>query len=502
MPIWKRIGELIPIIKDYVEDVYFPVFENKIGDLVNIKEYRNGLEVGNNASKPLSKYFITLKEAQTIFPFATSLEDELDGLVIQKAINENPNKTIFIPDGNYIINTPIKIGYNQKMTGMSMNDTVLTYTADSGSLIDISGKNHIDIENMSLLHSFEIGQMGASNTAKAINSIACSYTRYKNIIIKGFDYGIDFSNNAWCSDIDNITTQSCNYGIFSNGEFNNCSILKYRSTYCKTGAFVGAGRTITFTDCQFELCEVGVHKVNLGDLNLRGCYFERNIQDISVNWGISIAYKVSIVDCSFFKNEQMREGNKPAIYVHGDKKTLVLVKNCQFTKYNLDQYAIIEGYPGTKANILLEDNYIQDNILIVPTGVLIANLVIKDSFNMNPAYNSYKHSHSPRFVTPDSSNKVYLDGKDEFYRTYCENDVEIYLPETNENCNSFEIVVSLSAGKSVTIKSNPNATDTINNAVKYTNNTGSRQYLIGKIIHAVKHADRNEYILVWFNEVV
>ena len=487
-------GELDQIITDTVLSE-MNIFHLKLDDYINVKLYG---AIGDHNSHKLKDKYPTLESAKQVYPTATSMEDEIDGLAIQKAIVENPDKTIFIPDGSYIINTPIRLNERQKITGIGMNDTVLNYTLDDGSLIDISGLAHIDIENMSLLHSFVIEEVGSTNTAKAINARKVPYGRYKNLTIKGFDYGIDFGELSYCSEIDNMIVQACNYGFNANGEFNAISVSRYNATYCDIGAYVGGGRTVTLNDCLFEVNNLGIRKVNMGDLNVKACYFERNHQDIATNYGANAPYKVTISDSSFFRNEDNIDDDS-AIYLHGDAKTMIIIKNCEFTKYNLDEYSILTGYNGTPVKIILEDNYIDDGVSKVKQGFSFANIVDRDSFTLNKASASYNHSHTPNFVIQNSENKIYLDGIYDSYRAYVGENTEIFLPEKNVNGNSYEFFITIENGKSVQIKVNPNSTDTIGNAPLYTNNTGAKQYLVGKVFMVVSRTTGIEYGLVWYN---
>ena len=58
---------------------------------------------GNGESHVISSIFSTLEDAQKIYPKADSLENEIDGLAIQTAIDYMPNK-IVIPEGTYMVN--------------------------------------------------------------------------------------------------------------------------------------------------------------------------------------------------------------------------------------------------------------------------------------------------------------------------------------------------------------------------------------------------------------
>lgn len=421
---------------------------------------------------------------------------------IQKAINENPTRVIYIPDGTYLISDSINLFDKQKLIGYSMNDTVLKYIKNEGSLIDISSKSHIDIENLTLLHDFEIEAIGTTNTAKAIYADSCPYTRYKNLIIKGFDYGIKCNDNSWCSDFDNVTTQTCNYGVYSGGEFNNCSFIKFRSTYCKNGAYIGAGRGIGFTDCQFEKNTIGLLKINLGDISVNSTYFEGNINDAMVKWGNTVAYKASFVNCSFFRGKLDAEEVTPFIYAHGNKDTIIAIRNCSFTiNENAVSPYIVGSEDGSSVQVILQDNYIANGILVrkTATSMIPSNLVVKSSFNLLPATNSYRHTHTPKYVETDSNGELYLDGMYDSYRTFRNSNYVIYLPETNVNKNSFELLLTVPVGVTVQVKKNPNTSDVLNNGSPYTNNTDSVKYLFGKVFFLNARDSYNEYVLVWYN---
>jgi len=479
----KMSGQLDEIVTTAVL-TGLSIVEVKTDHIISVKEYG---AIGDGISRTLRCVFASLEQAKQVYPSATSLDNEIDGLAIQKAIDCNPGKTIFIPDGNYQINTRIVLNERLTIQGQSMNRTVLNFLNDIDDLFNAEGKTHIDISNMTLLHAFEIEQVGATNTAKAINGNNSSYSTYSNLVIKGFEYAINCGENSWCNDFENITIQSCKYGIIANGEFNNCSFIKVRATYCDTGIFIGAGRTVSMIDCQFELNNVGLYKTNLGDLYCKGCYFERNITDSSVNWGNTTAYKVSFVDCSFFKNEL-----SDCISAHGDENTLVIVKNCSFTKHELNEYIIMKAVAGSKVKILLEDNFIQDGIKINNDD--IDNLLVRNSWIMDNASKSYKHSHTPVLV--GGSGEIVLDGKNDSYRIVSENDLSIKSPlyENNKNGNSFELLLVIPVGKTFTII--PSGSDIINGEKEFTNNTSAWMYKYCKLIFARGDSGYNEYIIV------
>lgn len=63
---------------------------------VSVKDFG---ATGDGLSKPLSNYFATLAVAQTYFPAATTLNDQLDWAAFTRAIQSN--RTVFVPAGTY-----------------------------------------------------------------------------------------------------------------------------------------------------------------------------------------------------------------------------------------------------------------------------------------------------------------------------------------------------------------------------------------------------------------
>lgn len=61
--------------------------------------------IGDGKSHPLSEKFETITQAREVYPFAFTLEDEIDWCAIQKALTLGIQ--VYIPEGLYIINRPI-----------------------------------------------------------------------------------------------------------------------------------------------------------------------------------------------------------------------------------------------------------------------------------------------------------------------------------------------------------------------------------------------------------
>lgn len=84
----------------------------RFADFVNVRDFG---AVGDDTSHPLSDYYDTLAEAQVDYPHADSLTNEIDWAAIQAAVNHAIYTTkigrVLIPDGSYLIDRTIHLGY-------------------------------------------------------------------------------------------------------------------------------------------------------------------------------------------------------------------------------------------------------------------------------------------------------------------------------------------------------------------------------------------------------
>lgn len=83
--------------------------QSKLRDVVSVKDFG---AIGDGFEHPLSEFFTTLPEAQSVYPAATACTNLVDGLAIQKAIDAVENVIgiigrgrVYIPAGRYRGNT-------------------------------------------------------------------------------------------------------------------------------------------------------------------------------------------------------------------------------------------------------------------------------------------------------------------------------------------------------------------------------------------------------------
>lgn len=145
---------------------------------------------------------------------------------------------------------------------------------------------------------------GSQSTCKAINAYASPYAVVENCRITGFDYGIDYSSNSWCTKTMNCIIERCNKGIRGSGEFNSANIENNTIFYCGTGIETGQGRCIKIDGCTIEHCSIGVSNANIGSISITNTYFELNYDySIQIQWGLGGTSLATIEHCSFLTNE-------------------------------------------------------------------------------------------------------------------------------------------------------------------------------------------------------
>lgn len=93
---------------------------NTLPASLNIKVFG---AIGDGNSHPLSSVYSTLAAAQAVYPFVTSLTQELDWAATQKAIDTSFNghsgahPPVFVPYGRYVINTRIQMRPHVRLLG-------------------------------------------------------------------------------------------------------------------------------------------------------------------------------------------------------------------------------------------------------------------------------------------------------------------------------------------------------------------------------------------------
>jgi hypothetical protein len=111
---------------------------NRFGDVVNVKDFG---AIGDGASHPLSSVYSTLAAAQAVYPFVTSLNEEIDWAAIQAAIDVQKGP-VFLPNGIYLVSSEIVIKDGTGIIGENpfwKRRTGYVYTGDKNTVIKYVG---------------------------------------------------------------------------------------------------------------------------------------------------------------------------------------------------------------------------------------------------------------------------------------------------------------------------------------------------------------------------
>jgi parallel beta-helix repeat protein len=140
-------------------------FEGYAGNpaFVSVKDFG---AVGDGNSKPLSNYFATLSAAQSYFPAATALSNELDWAAFSRAIQSN--RTIFVPAGTYQFgaNSLLIQGSNIKIHGTGQTSLITTSVLPNGPLtgmIQLGNCTNLVFEDIGFASTATYGSISVDN---------------------------------------------------------------------------------------------------------------------------------------------------------------------------------------------------------------------------------------------------------------------------------------------------------------------------------------------------
>jgi polygalacturonase len=124
--------------------------------------------IGDGSSHPLSQRFATLAAAQTVYPFATALTDELDWAAIQAALNAASaagGGTVSVPHGTYYISNTLALGSGTQLSGAGRGSTILRghpgaypgktfpYGATHYATLCLCNVHHASVEHLTVDHA-------------------------------------------------------------------------------------------------------------------------------------------------------------------------------------------------------------------------------------------------------------------------------------------------------------------------------------------------------------
>jgi hypothetical protein len=233
-------GETVASLDTVLGD--FSVPHHISSDVENVYNVRSRYgSIGDATAHPLSERYATLADAQAVYPFATSLTQEIDYCAIQAAIidaNANSGGVVFLPSGVYITpggHTPnpgtIIRGAVRNLTFVQHtgNNTCFAVTGTGGTSM-LAGA---DFQDFTLL-----GNSGAS--AKGIVICNNYKSRFHNLIVQGYSAGIGVQ-------LSNAT------GYTEGALFDN---TEWRGNYRSVQLARNSGSGTSFAETSFRSCSI------------------------------------------------------------------------------------------------------------------------------------------------------------------------------------------------------------------------------------------------------
>lgn len=242
----------------------------------------------------------------------------------QKIINDNIGKSLFIPDGTYLVNN-LTIPSNTRIFSIAG----ILKQGTAGTLISMNaGTDNVLINGLTMIGTNLIDKPGSETSSKAIFLNGTLSVNLVNITIKGFGTGIEWTEtgyngaqkHSYVCNLTNISIFQCFYGFRSNtrGEFFN--LIGCRAGLCHYGAWVGGGNNM-MANCQFNhnvngFFITGENKPNHGHGTLSGCQFNHNTGGKSV-WVKDCSIGYILTGCQMFDGEVRIEGNTQGVVFNG-----------------------------------------------------------------------------------------------------------------------------------------------------------------------------------------
>lgn len=168
--------------------------------------------IGDGASHPLSQRYGTLAQAQAVYPFATTLDQEIDGCAIQAALKAGTK--VQLPAGRFRISETLSVRSNTEVAGAG-NGTLLIWGTDQGN--DHFGMFSANYASGLRLHDFAVSDTSGSKGGYVFQGIRVADVVLDQVTANGmaiamFDaaYGASETYGSVISDL-------------SRPDFNGCS---------------------------------------------------------------------------------------------------------------------------------------------------------------------------------------------------------------------------------------------------------------------------------------
>lgn len=277
--------------------------ESKLGDFVSVMDFG---ATNNGTLVPLSSKFPTIKAARAVYPFASNLNESLDAVALQAAVNTG--KTVYIPKGFMFINRTVSIGNSTRIIGEGTGQINRTQT-----FISVDGNINLftlvqgDAQNIRMYQVFIEGlyifyNPGTTPTVRSGNdqkiafnfaSNVASTTGLENSCIKdctvhgAWGCYLD-TTGTYQTKLQNVWARNCRNG-FIKAKGTTILMETCYASGCVSPFEFGSVMSVTMINCAMDASNIsstsgsyggaGINFMNSHSVNILGMDVEGNIID-------------------------------------------------------------------------------------------------------------------------------------------------------------------------------------------------------------------------------
>ncbi|WWD13294.1 hypothetical protein CPL00221_CDS0035 [Escherichia phage RobRod40] len=277
--------------------------ESKLGDFVNVMDFG---ATNNGSLVPLSSKFSTIEAARVVYPFASNLNESLDAVALQAAVNTG--KTVYIPKGFMFINRTVRIGNSTRIIGEGTDqiNRAQTFISVDGN-INLFALVQGDAQNIRMYQIFIEGlyifyNPGTTPTVASGNDQKIAFNFVSNV---GSATGLENScikdctvHGAWgCytdttgtyqTKLQNVWARNCRTG-FIKATGTTMLLETCYASGCISPYEFGAVMSVTMINCAMDGSNIsstsgsyggaGINFINSHSVNILGMDVEGNIID-------------------------------------------------------------------------------------------------------------------------------------------------------------------------------------------------------------------------------
>ena len=277
--------------------------ESKLGDFVSVMDFG---ATNNGTLVPLSSKFSTIEAARVVYPFASNLNESLDAVALQAAVNTG--KTVYIPKGSMFINRTVRIGNSTRIIGEGTGqiNRAQTFISVDGN-INLFALVQGDAQNIRMYQVFIEGlyifyNPGTTPTVRSGNdkkiafnfaSNVASTTGLENSCIKdctvhgAWGCYLD-TTGTYQTKLQNVWARNCRNGFIKATGTTILMETCYASG-CVSPFEFGSVMSVTMINCAMDASNIsstsgsyggaGINFINSHSVNILGMDVEGNIID-------------------------------------------------------------------------------------------------------------------------------------------------------------------------------------------------------------------------------